>query len=153
MAVYFCDSSAIVKRYVAEQGTAWLTGITDPAAGNRVYVAAITGAEVIAALARKRRGQHLSTNDAATAMTRFRHDYENEFLIVEVAAALIGSAMSLADTHSLRGYDAVQLAAAIQTQQRRNARGAPALIFITADDDLLDAGAAEGLVTDNPNVH
>ena len=153
MAVYFCDSSAIVKRYVSEQGTAWLTGITDPAAGNRVYVAAITGAEVIAALARKRRGQHLSTNDAATAMTRFRHDYENEFLIVEVAAALIGSAMSLADTHSLRGYDAVQLAAAIQTQQRRNARGAPALIFITADDDLLDAGAAEGLITDNPNVH
>jgi predicted nucleic acid-binding protein len=151
--VHFCDSSAIVKRYVAEQGTAWLTGITDPAAGNRVYVAAITGAEVIAALARKRRGQHLSTNDAATAMTRFRHDYENEFLIVEVAAALIGSAMSLADTHSLRGYDAVQLAAAIQTQQRRHARGAPALIFITADDDLLDAGAAEGLVTDNPNVH
>ncbi len=153
MSVYFCDSSAIVKRYVAEQGTAWLTGITDPAAGNRVYVAAITGAEVVAALARKRRGQHLSTNDAATAMTRFRHDYENEFLIVEVAAALIGSAMSLADTHSLRGYDAVQLAAAIQTQQRRNARGAPALTFITADDDLLDAGAAEGLVTDNPNVH
>ncbi len=153
MAVCFCDSSAIVKRYVAEQGTAWLTGITDPAAGNRVYVAAITGAEVVAAFARKRRGQHLSTSDAATAMTRFRHDYENEFLIVEVAAALIGSAMSLADKHSLRGYDAVQLAAAIQTQQRRNARGVSPLTFITADTDLLDAGAAEGLITDDPNLH
>jgi len=77
VAVYFCDSSAIVKRYVSEQGTVWLTGITDPAAGNRVYVAAITGAEVIAARARKRRGQHLSTSDAATAMTRFGHDYAN----------------------------------------------------------------------------
>jgi predicted nucleic acid-binding protein len=86
-------------------------------------------------------------------MTRFRHDYENEFLIVEVAAALIASAMSLADKHSLRGYDAVQLAAAIQTQQRRNARGVSPLTFITADTDLLDAGAAEGLITDDPNLH
>jgi predicted nucleic acid-binding protein len=153
VAVYFCDSSAIVKRYAAEQGTAWLTGVTDPAAGNRVFVAAITGAEVIAALARKRRGLHLSATDAATAITRFHHDYANEFLIVEVTAAIISSAMALADKHFLRGYDAVQLAAAIQTQHRRDARGLPALTLITADDDLLDAGVAEGLLTDNPNVH
>ena len=56
MAVYFFDSSAIVKRYLNERGTAWVTGLADPATGNRVYVARIAGAEVISAMTR---GQEL----------------------------------------------------------------------------------------------
>ncbi len=38
MSPYFCDSSGLVKRYVNEAGTAWITGIMDPAAGNTVHV-------------------------------------------------------------------------------------------------------------------
>lgn len=34
MAVYVVDSSALVKRYVRENGTAWVRGLTDPAAGH-----------------------------------------------------------------------------------------------------------------------
>ncbi len=50
MAVYFIDSSALVKRYVSETGSAFVTDITAPAAGHRLYVARITRVEVIAAL-------------------------------------------------------------------------------------------------------
>jgi uncharacterized protein len=54
--VYFFDSSAIVKRYLIETGTAWVGSITDLAAGNRVYLARVTLVEVISAITRKARG-------------------------------------------------------------------------------------------------
>ena len=44
MAAYFLDASALVKRYVTEIGTAWVAGLLDPLARNRLYVARITGA-------------------------------------------------------------------------------------------------------------
>jgi len=45
MAIYFLDSSGLVKRYVAEMGTAWVQGMTDAASGNDRFIAQITGAE------------------------------------------------------------------------------------------------------------
>jgi predicted nucleic acid-binding protein len=46
VAVLYLDSSAVVKRYVAEIGSAWVQGLTAPAAGNRSWIAAVTGVEV-----------------------------------------------------------------------------------------------------------
>jgi uncharacterized protein len=153
VAAYFLDSSALVKRYVTETGTAWVTGLLEPAARNRLYIARITGAEVIAALTRKERGRHLSTADAAAAVTSFEHDYAVRLRPVEITAALIADAMKAARTHGLKGYDAVQLAGALYANQRRVSQGLAPLILVTADGDLLAASAAEGLTTDNPNVH
>jgi hypothetical protein len=42
MAVYFFDSSALVKRYIAETGSGWVSGLTDPTAGNINFIAGIT---------------------------------------------------------------------------------------------------------------
>ncbi len=63
MAAFFCDSSAIVKRYIAETGSAWLSAATDPK-NNRVYVARITFVEVISAISRREKGNHISAVDA-----------------------------------------------------------------------------------------
>ncbi len=153
MGAYFLDSSALVKRYVTETGTAWVTGLLDPTARNRLYIARIAGAEVTAALTRRERGGHLSAVDAAAAVASFQHDYTIRLRPVEITSALIGEAMMVARTHGLRGYDAVQLAAALYANNRRVARNLAPLIFVTADTALLAAGAAEGMHTDNPNVH
>lgn len=61
--------------------------------------------------------------------------------------------MILAETHTLRGYDAVQLAAALEANASRVAVGFSSLILITADADLLVAAAREGLAADDPNLH
>jgi len=42
VAVYFIDSSALVKRYVSGAGTTFVTNITDPATDHYLYVARIT---------------------------------------------------------------------------------------------------------------
>jgi predicted nucleic acid-binding protein len=151
VAAYFFDTSALVKRYATETGTAWVTALLDPAARNHIFIARITGAEMISAIMRKKRGLKISEADAETAATLFRSDLANRFRIVEITPVIVESAMTLAESHTLRGYDAVQLAAALHTEARRRTRGLPTLSLITADDDLLHAGRAEGLMTDDPN--
>lgn len=53
MAAYFLDSSALVKRYARETGTAWMLSLFRTGARHRLYVSRITGVEVAAALTRK----------------------------------------------------------------------------------------------------
>ena len=68
---YFVDSSALVKRYVRETGTAWVRGITRRRSSTYIYVALITAVEVTSAIAR-RRGVTLSAAQASSLLSRFR---------------------------------------------------------------------------------
>ena len=77
MAVHFFDSSSLVKRYVSETGSAWVQSLVGPTTGHQNYIARITGAEVVAAIARRARGGSLSASDATAMLTAFRHDFLN----------------------------------------------------------------------------
>lgn len=152
MAVYFIDSSALVKRYVIETGTAFVTDITDPAARHHTYVARITGVEVIAALARRGRGGDVSADALAAALDQFRREFATQHRIVEMTAALLSDAMRLAETRALRGYDAVQFAAALRVNTECMALGlSPTLV--SADGNLNTAAMTEGLTVEDPNAH
>jgi predicted nucleic acid-binding protein len=153
MAAYFLDTSALVKRYATETGTAWVTGVIDPAAGNLILVARITGVETVATIARKRKGNLLSPSDAATALATARQEFGGLFLIVEITVALLTAAADLAEKHALRGYDAVQLAAALEASAERQRLNLTPLTLVTADKEFLAAGTTEGLTVDDPNNH
>jgi len=111
--VYFTDSSALAKRYVIETGAVWLRALLNPSTGAVVVVAHITAVELIAAFTRRERGGSLAPADAATARTDFRTDLANEYQVTEITEARLNRAMALAESHGLRGYDAVQLAVAL----------------------------------------
>jgi hypothetical protein len=61
--------------------------------------------------------------------------------------------MSLIEKHALRGYDAVQLAAALKVNDLCLATGLPTVVFVAADVALNSAATTEGLTVDNPNDH
>jgi len=153
MASYYLESSALVKRYVVETGTAWVRSLAAPAAGNTLYIAQIAGVEAVAAITLRARRGSTTPGDAATAIANFRRDFVRGYYAVPVSLAVIGHAMDLAERHGLRGYDAAQLATALQVQSQRRINGSPALIFLCADGALNAAAAAEGLGVDNPNAH
>jgi hypothetical protein len=44
---YFYDSSALIKRYVVEKGTAHVRAEVVPSSGNNIIVSRITQAEII----------------------------------------------------------------------------------------------------------
>jgi predicted nucleic acid-binding protein len=153
VAVYFFDSSALVKRYAHETGSDWILALTEPAAGHSLYIARITAVEVVSALTRRQRGGSVSETDAATAIADFRHDLSHQYRVIEMTPTVITRAMQLAETHGLRGYDAVQLAAALIVQKMREILGLSALELVSADYDLNHAAGAEDLTVDNPNSH
>jgi hypothetical protein len=76
-----------------------------------------------------------------------------DYQFVELTYPVVEQAKLLLARYALRAYDAVQLASAVLTQQTLQAIALPPLTFLAADDRLLDAAKAEGLVTDNPNLY
>lgn len=153
MAVYFFDSSALVKRYAQETGSAWVETLTAPQAGHRLYLARITAVEVIAAVTRRQRGGTVSAADAAAALTDFTYDLAHQYRQVDITARLITQAMRLAETYVLRGYDAVQLAAVLTVHTARETQGLSPLTLVSADRELNAAAVATGLLVDDPNIH
>jgi hypothetical protein len=94
-------------------------------------LARITGVEVIAALTKRMRVGSLGATAAAKAINRFEREFSNRYLLIEISPQVIQKAMDLAKAHTLRGYDAVQLASAIQANQDRISIGGSPLIFIS----------------------
>ena len=152
MAVYFCDSSAVVKCYVQERGSAWMVALLDVTARHHLYVARITGVEVIAAIRRRARRGDIAAADVAAALAQFRQDFAEIYHSIEITPTLVERAMMLAETHALRGYDAVQLAAAVEVNARVITLGMPVLTLVSADGELNVAARTEGLMVENPNI-
>ena len=153
MAAFFLDSSALVKRYVQEAGTAWGRGITRYSPSTTICIARITAVEVTSAVARRRKGRTLTSAKASSILHRFRQHRAGRHAVVEIAPALFNDAMRLANTHALRAYDAVQLAAALEIRQQRHTLGLGPVTLVSADQALNDAATAEGLAVDNPRAH
>ena len=55
MGMHDLDSSALVKRYAREAGSSWIASLTDPSSAHSIFVALVTGAEMVAAVTRKMR--------------------------------------------------------------------------------------------------
>lgn len=153
MADYIFDSSGIAKRYVTETGSAWVQGLTNQSAGHAVYLAAITGVEIVSAISRRLRHGSMTAPDATAAVARFQADFTGVFRVLPVSSAIIARAMQVAQKHALRGYDAVQLAVALEAQALCASLGLPPVTLVSADTELNMAALAEGLLVENPNNH
>ena len=148
MAAFFLDTSTVLKRYVQETGTAWVQALAAPTVRHSLFVVRITLAETVAAITRRERGGSITPQDAATAVADFQLDFARQYRVVVVSAGPVAQAATLARRHALRGYDAVQLAAALEIHATDSS-----LTLLSADAELNTAATAEGLSVDDPNSH
>ncbi len=153
MAGFFCDSSAIVKRYVNETGSNYVDNLADSKSGNIILLARITRVEFAAAVALRLKSGSIIATDAQNALAAFQHDLTNNYFTVEITPLLLSAAVTLATKHALRGYDAVQLAATLEASDERIANGLAPLTLVSADTELNSTAQAEGLNVENPNNH
>jgi len=151
--IYYLDSSALVKRYLVEPGTAWVRIVTDPASGDVTVISEITLVEVAAAFASHHRGGNITIAERDAALRLFLHHADSEYQLVPANRLIVDRAVLLTQQHRLRGYDAAQLGTALIVNTQYLAAGLPPLSFVASDTDLLAAAAAEGLTTENPNAH
>jgi len=151
---YFFDASAIVKRYLTEAGSEYVAGLVDPLSSNTIVLAEITRVEVAAALAARQRVKSgLTLNERDEAVALLLQHCVREYRMIPLSPDVLGRAVELTQSHRLRGYDAVQLGAALVTNLSLIAAGLQGLIFVTADNDLIRAAIAEKLPSENPNTH
>ena len=153
MAIYFLDTSAIVKRYIAEPGQAWVLSLCDPAQQHDLYISQITLVEVVATICRRAREQSISLPERDRLVAAFRQDSSTSYNLWPVSPEMFEAAGDLCLSHRLRAYDAVQLAALSSVQQTLSKQQLPLPILLAADHDLLAAANAEAFQTDDPNTH
>ncbi len=153
--IYFIDTSALAKRYLVEQGSGWIRAITDPSSGNRIAVGNITRVEIGAAIARRQRDPRyrMTVADRDALISLFDYHVRNEYLVVDMLPTIVDDAYQLTRIYQLRGYDAIQLAAARALNKQLIAAGLPSLVLLTGDGELLTAACADGLAVDDPNLH
>ena len=135
-----------------EIGSDWILSITAPATDNDLAISQITWVEVHSAFARRLRDRSLSAQRFDLIVQKVREDFENEYLVIDVDRTLIETATELVIQHPLRAYDSVQLASALRFQSTTLlSQPETRVIFVSADNRLLDIAQSEGLATDNPN--
>ncbi len=139
-----------MKRYTKETSPKWVIGLLKPSAKNVIILARITGVEVTSALVRR---QSLTSHKTAKSIYRFQRDFRKRYVKINLTPTLTEDAMRMAEKHRLRGYDAVQLASALEANQNRQTLGLSSIIFVSADNNLNTAAQAEGLAIENPNSY
>jgi predicted nucleic acid-binding protein len=107
--ILYLDTSAWLKLYVDERGTQEV--ITAVQSAELVAVSRIAYAEARVALARVLREKRTTHAEHRKRIVALDADYV-EVLKVEVSEEVVRQAGELAESHALRGFDAIQLASA-----------------------------------------
>ncbi len=151
MSAHFLDSSSLVKRYAREQGTKLLITIFRKKPEHTIFVSRITLVEVSSALVRKAFAMQIAEASEERSSRRLQREFQEHFSIVEVTQNLVSEAVRVARLYHLRGYDAIQLASAVQVSSTWRDAGMESLVFMSADSDLNAAALSEELLIQNPN--
>jgi predicted nucleic acid-binding protein len=148
----YLDSSALVKRYMAETGSAWIQArCNDPV--RTIATVDLSRIEVAAAFAAKLRGKFITQTEYQEARTKLVADAQKRYFLIPATTQRVDEAIELTARHKLRGYDAVHLACALYLNRALLEDDLSPLTLVAADDDLLKAAQTEGLETENPNHH
>jgi predicted nucleic acid-binding protein len=148
----YLDTSALVKRYIEEVGSARIRSLLyEPA--TRVFTSQLTLVESTCAFARRRREGLVSVDEHRRVLEMLYYEFEHRYNIMGIEPPVIDAACQLATRNPLRAYDAVHLATAWLLHRDLLNGGHEPLTFVCADVRLLDIARDEGLVTENPNDH
>ena len=153
MAVLFFDSSGLMKRYIGETGTAWVINQVRHSAAYDIFVASITGIEIVSAITRQVKGKSISQTLADRAIKSLERNFNKRFIVVDLTPKIIDEGILLAQKYGLRGYDTAQPAVGLNIKNRLAQSGVRNFTFISADKDLNIAAQTEGLKVENPNNH
>lgn len=141
MALYYLETSALVKLYIYEDGTDNLLRLTASEAGHRFAILSLAQVEFRAAIRRRQRNGDIASDAAQGLIDIFHRQMEGKFLIQSISDSVLDVALLLIDSYQLRGYDAVQLAGYLVF---RSVSGTEEPTFVCADKVLLAAARSEG---------
>ena len=134
----YLDSSAIVKRFVKEQGSERVRRIIEEE--GPIATAKIAYAEIHSGLARKKHERNLAPAEYDRICRRFELDWL-AYVRLELTDDVLSLARELIRRYPLRAFDAIHLASALILRENL---GEP-ITFAGADERQLQAAAHEKL--------
>lgn len=145
----FFDTSAIVKHYNPELGTAQVDSLLE---SGSIAISRLTVVEFHSSLAKKVRMGHLTSDEFQIASRLFRDDiFAKRLNVVRLKIAHYESAVGLirriGPTQNLRTLDALQLSVVLSLNEPSRPVG-----FVCADQALCAIASSEGLTVVNPEV-
>jgi predicted nucleic acid-binding protein len=149
--VAFADSSALVKLYVRERGSRWMSEVVR---SSGVAMSELAIAEVGVAFSRLSRNGAITEAAARAARALFRREIR-AFIVYRIERRSLVAAAGLAARAPvpLRSLDAIQLQGASEAAVRARRTNQSPPVVISGDARLLAAAAALGFATDNPHNH
>jgi predicted nucleic acid-binding protein len=153
MALYFLDTSALVKRYISETGSPWIRELCE---SESIVISALALAEVNSVFARRNREGAISVSDRNALLHVFQN-HVTQYSLVDVDRIVLNTAgtfiLQAPTATALRSLDAIQLASTHSFTTIGADSGDVSLTFVSADTRLLAAAQWAGFATDNPENH
>jgi uncharacterized protein len=136
----FCDTSALLKRYIEETGSAKMDQLFQDT--DRVVISVITQIEAASALKRLLMQKELSDEGYKTALENILTDCTH-FDCINLNGSVIALSLKVMEQQQLRSLDAIQLGSALSVQKEINA-------FAVCDAKLASAARTYGFDVFNP---
>jgi predicted nucleic acid-binding protein len=134
---YF-DTSALIKRYVSEKGSARVGFLLSR---HDLLSSAITPVEIMSALCRRKCNGELSDQDFAATLSRVQGD-RSRWELVEVGSEVLNRAEEVIQGRMpMRALDAIHVASLVTFQAASGLR----IPFVTGDDRQREAAGHIGL--------
>ena len=133
-----CDTSALIKRYVEEEGTDIVDGLWS--ASVAIATSVVAFAETVAALSRKYREGILTEKEYASTLKMFKIDFDS-LILIPITTLLNATIERLVRLYPLRGFDAIHLSSAVMFRDS----GSIPVHFACFDRILNEAALKEGL--------
>jgi uncharacterized protein len=149
MAVFYADTSILLKQHVDEPGKLWFRELV-ASPSSIIMTTELSIVEVYSAVNRLVREQSLTGNEYRDLTIELLNLYKSRYELIEISEGVVNTACAVLERHPLRTYDAIHLASALSVRQRLTDVQKPTLTFLAADHRLLAAAQAEGLPTYNP---
>ena len=129
----FADSSALAKRYIADERSNELDALLERSTDLAVSVLCV--AEIISALCRRRREGFIKQAEYTAAKNALESDLADA-TIIQIVDEVVVEAVSLLEGHPLRASDAIQVSSALVWR---------ADAFVSSDARQCAAARAAGL--------
>jgi uncharacterized protein len=149
LALYYLETSALVKLYVREQGTDHLLRLAEASQENRFALLSLSQIELRSAIRRRERNGDLGPHVAGLVLDRFQQHLEAKFLQQSLTDPVLDSAAEMIDRYALRAYDAIQMAGYLVL---RTTFGKESPIFVCSDQSLLQVARSEQVPILDPSA-
>jgi predicted nucleic acid-binding protein len=137
----FCDTSALIKKYIAETGSDKFEKILRKA--ETVLVSAITEIETISTFKRLLMEKAINEHEYNVVCGDFESDFQY-FTIISFDGEIAKNAIRAIETYQLKTLDSIQLGTAMYLKDEID-------FFVVCDEKLIKAATKESIKTINPN--